>query len=488
MSTGGNKQLYAILMVVVIVAAGSLAAIALLQNPGSGNPILDITGSDDTTHTLTMNELLSLTPIERLGSYENSYNNTRGLGTYIGARVSDIVALVGGMDANDIVVINASDGYSQTFTYENVYPSLAQYGIQGDMVIAYSFNGTTIPDYEEGPRVMFLPEDGFFSNADASAVIDPEFSAGAAGPKLVSNVAEISVMNRPQPEADILTIKSGSTTLGYTLSEIMDLPSETGLGGYKKSSGTIVGPFEYTGVSVEYLLNQTGILPVEYTIEVISDDGYTTYYNRTQVDEGVFEAYDESGNPIGPQEFTLILAYAEGGSPLPEGGPLRIATLSEDSYLSDGHWWAKLVVNITLIDEVEPWLLSLSGVQDWEMPHDTYYALASCSHHRTEVTFDSTTYAGVPLWTIVSSMDGGEDAHYTFNVSLAVAGYNVSIMDDIGTSVNLTSVQLAGNASIVIAGWANGTLLEGGDWPLMLVTSEGTMLGNVIRIEMWGFD
>ncbi len=485
MSDGGNTKLYAVLAIVLIIAAGSIAAIVALQSPGSDAPVLELEGNDGTTHTLTMNELLAITPIERIGSYENSYNNTSGLGTYIGAKISDIISLVGGMDTNDVVIVNATDGYAQTFTYANVYPNTAEYELQGDMVLAYTFNATTIPDYEDGPRIMFLPEDGLFSNADAAEVIDPDFSAGAAGPKLVSSVAEITVMPR---EAEILTVKNEDTILGFTMTELMNMPSVTGMGGYKRSSGTIVGPFSYTGVPIEYLLNQTENLPVEYTIEVVSDDGYTTYYNNTQVRDGIFEAYATDGAPIGPQEFTLILAYFEGGNPLLEGGPLRVATISSDSYLSDGHFWAKLVVNITLIDEVEPWSLELNGVQQWIMTHDSYYSLGSCTHHRTEVTVDGTVYAGVPLWTLVSSMDGGEDVHYTFNVSLAVAGYNVSLFDDDGAFVNFTSVQLAGNATIIVAGWANGTLLEGDDWPLKLATPEGMMLGNIVRIEMWGFD
>ncbi|MDF1537994.1 MAG: hypothetical protein P1Q69_03735 [Candidatus Thorarchaeota archaeon] len=481
--TGDTTKLYAILAIVIIVAAGSVAAIVFLQTQGIGEPVIDIEGSEGSTHTLTMNELLSFTSVEAFGSYENSYNNTRGAGTYIGARISDILSLVGGMATDEIITVNATDGYSQMFTYSNVHPNTTEYAIQGDMVLAYSFNGTSIPEFEDGPRIMFLPEDGHFSNADAATVIDSEFSAGAAGPKLVSNVAEIVIASRPEPEPDVLTIKRGSSVVGYSWDDLLVQPSETGMGGYMKSTGTIVGPFQYTGVSIEYLLNQTGVLPAEYTIEVIADDGYTTYYNRTQVN-GVFDSYDQSGNPAGVNQFSLILAYHEAGEPLVDGGPLRVATLNEN-YLSDGHFWAKYVVNITLIDEVEPWYLQLAGVQPWNMTHDEYYSLASCPHHRTGVTYDGVLYEGVPLWTIISSMDGGDDTHYTFNVSLAVSGYNVSIYDELGNCVNFTSAQLAGNASIIIAGWANGVLLDEPDWPLKLATPEGNILGNVICIKMW---
>lgn len=635
--TGSSTKLYAFLAIVLIVAAGSIAVIIFLQQPASG-PSLDVIGSDGSRRAVTLSELQALPIVERGGSFENSYGNIRGSGLYKGAKISDIIELVGGMTESEVVIINATDGYNQIFTYDNVYPNGTWYTYQGDMVLAYEYNQTLIPDYEEGPRLMFLPEDGLFSNDDANMTIDPQFFSGAAGPKLVSNVAEIIISDRP--EAPILDVSISDTTVSYTLSDLMefettsglggfknrmgtlvgpsnytgvaiqtlltdvdslpskyeliavasdgytitydqtvvegttkgydhttgdslgaisctmivayyedselvdsdvplriafvnengdltdsflwlrevvnitirdlgtnilnvirdeniqsyslieliDMPSVTGSGGYKKSSGTLSGPYTFTGVLVEYLLNQTGDLPVEYTVEIVSDDGYTTYYNRSQI-EGTFDAYNgTTGDPVGAKEFDLILAYFEDGAPLSSSGPLRVATLNDGGYFADGHFWAKYVVNITLIDEVEPWFLELEGVQSWNMTHDTYYSLASCSHHRTEVTVAGTVYAGVPLWTIISSFDGGEDVHYTFNVSLAVSGYNVSLFDELGAFVNFTSGQLAGNASIIVAGWANGTLLKGGAWPLKLVTPEGNMLGNVIRIEMWGLD
>ena len=124
-----------------------------------------------------------------------------------------------------------------------------------------------------------------------------------------------------------------------------------------------------------------------------------------------------TGDPVGVISCTLVLAYLEGGNPLEVGGPLRIVTLN-DSYFTDGHYWSKSVVEIKLIDEVEPWHLELHGVEVWNMTHDIYYSLASCSHHRTEVSHENEVYAGVPLYIIVAAMDGGDDEHYIFNTTL----------------------------------------------------------------------
>lgn len=225
-NAGEMKQLYAVLGIVIILTAASLTALVLMQNPSNDEPLLNLQGNDGTTHVLTMGELLSLDSIERAGSYENSFNNTRGNGDYIGATIADIIDLVGGMGPDDIVIINATDGYSQIFTYDNVYPTETQYDIQGDFVLVYSFNGTILPEYTEGPRLMFLPEDGLFSNADAALVVDPEYSAGAAGPKLVSNVAEISVKNR-SASIPVVLAYTASELVYWAISKVMvTIPSD----------------------------------------------------------------------------------------------------------------------------------------------------------------------------------------------------------------------------------------------------------------------
>jgi hypothetical protein len=135
------------------------------------------------------------------------------------------------------------------------------------------------------------------------------------------------------------------------MDEIKGLPSISGYGGYKKSTGTLVGPYNYTGVTILYLLGQSGLLLENYSIEVISDDGYKTTFNRTEV-EGQFLGYNmTTGDNVGVITCTLVLAYQEEGESLEVGGPLRIVTLN-DTYFTDGRYWSKSVVEIRLIDEV----------------------------------------------------------------------------------------------------------------------------------------
>ena len=63
------------------------------------------------------------------------------------------------------------------------------------MVLAYSFNGSLVPQYEDGFRIVFLPEDENYSNDDAAATTLAQYFPDGAGPRCVSNVESISIID-----------------------------------------------------------------------------------------------------------------------------------------------------------------------------------------------------------------------------------------------------------------------------------------------------
>ncbi|MFW9844037.1 MAG: hypothetical protein ACFFEV_05655, partial [Candidatus Thorarchaeota archaeon] len=242
-----QTKLLAIVLVAVMVSGGAIAAIILMQPTGdTSEPLVEIVGKGS-SQNVTLSDLLAMTTVTGNSSYQNTYGNIRGQGIYTGVRISDLVDLVGGMSENDSLRIVAVDDYSQSFDYSKVYPNSTILSIQGDMILAYKFNETTVPDYEDGCRLAFIPEDGYYSNADANATTNP--NPAAAGPQWVSNVVKIEVVEPSPPEPTILELNFEETTLSFTMSELMDLPHITGEGGYKRSTGTISGPFNITGVA-----------------------------------------------------------------------------------------------------------------------------------------------------------------------------------------------------------------------------------------------
>jgi DMSO/TMAO reductase YedYZ molybdopterin-dependent catalytic subunit len=283
-----------------------------------------------------------MTAITRNGSYQNSYGNVRGVGVYTGVLISDLVELVGGMLEDHRVQLTAADGYNQTFEYSKVYPNTTIWDIQGDMILAYEYNGTTMPEYERGFQLMFLPEDEYYSNADANATTDPD--PYGAGPQLVSNVVEIRVL--PEPIALVVDVEGEVEE--FTLADIMEMASVSGEGGYKRNSGTISGPYNFAGVSVLSLIEQITTLPSNYTLTAYSSDGWSSQYTKAVV-EGTVNGYTPAGDPLDVIHSTMVLAYEMDGSPVgEEDGPLRIVFLNEDGNLTDGYRWARQVVNLTI--------------------------------------------------------------------------------------------------------------------------------------------
>lgn len=326
-----------ILIVALLIAGAAMTALVFLQPTNSSSDYyVEVVGSNGVSQNVTLAEMMMMDNVSGNSSYQNTYGNVRGVGVYKGVRISDLVDLVGGMDEGYVVRIIAEDGYSQTFERIKAYPNITIWNLQGDMILAYEYDGLVMPEYEDGFRLAFIPEDGYYSSADANATTEPNPSA--AGPQWVSNVARI----------EILENLYNST---YSVSETMlrTLPSITGEGGYMKKAGDIIGPFNFTGVAFSILLEKFASVPEDYILIVRSSDGYTSEYTKVVV-EGELGGYTPSGDPLDSINSTMILAYEQDGSPIVDGGPLMIAFLNEDGNLTDGFRWAKDVVSITILE------------------------------------------------------------------------------------------------------------------------------------------
>ena len=347
-----QTKLLAVLLVAVLVAGGALAALVMFQPSNTpSDSFVEVLGTG-TSQNVTLSEMLLMESVTGNSSYQNSYGNVRGAGIYTGVNISDLVDLVGGMADDDVLRVSAADGYSQTFERAKVYPNTTTFEIQGYMILAYEFNGSTIPDYEEGFRLAFIPEDGYYTNADANDTTDPNPSG--AGPQWVSNVAKIEVI---APEPDVLTLTYDDTTLSFTMSELKALPSVNGEGGYRRSTGTINGPYNITGVAFSTLLGLLPALPANYTLTAIAGDNWESNYSKAIID-GNLSGYTLTGDPLDSIQSTMVLAYELDGSPIPAGdGPLRIAFINEDGNLTDGSLWAKYIVNLTITEVPVPAIL-----------------------------------------------------------------------------------------------------------------------------------
>ncbi|MHA1302541.1 MAG: hypothetical protein ACTSQE_14160 [Candidatus Heimdallarchaeaceae archaeon] len=297
-------------------------------------------------------------------------------------------------------------------------------------------------------------------------------------------------------EKIIFSLVSQSTSVNYTLSELKDLPSVTGYGGYKRTTGSLEGPHQYTGVPLLTLLNAVGGISQTDDIQITSSDGYMVTFSYEMV-EGHVTAYDsKTGDYVGIGDFQVILAYEQDGAALyPDSGPLRIALISSSSYLSDGHLWSKMVEKIEIVSATATWTVYLYGVKNDSIDRAAFESAMSCGSAPHRQIYEvqegdrNHTYEGLPLWIIVAIVDGGEteaEPHYVFNDDLAAQGYNITLVNYNGESITLTSQQMARNDDIILAAKKDSLFLNEYEAPLKLVGSDVATEQIIFGItEIW---
>ncbi len=298
----------------------------------------------------------------------------------------------------------------------------------------------------------------------------------------------------------VLTINSGSQTKTLTLHDITHMTGAiTAKGGYKKTTGTIVGPYEYTGIPVVALLAEMGGVLASQELIVRATDEFFVTYSQAMV-HGQVAAFDTQGNDIGQQDLQMVLIYEETGEAELSGGPLRIAYLGEDGYLTDGHLWTKYVCEMEIVAAAANWEIMLYGLRNHTLTRDAFESAMYCgsSPHRAtyEIEDDGRThvYEGIALWVIVSMIDGGEpgdDSHYIFNRNLIGLGYMLSLNTSTGINTTVSFDDMAEDENYILAAKIDSLFLEADEGPLKIVGAALTaeeMVNCIVEIYLYQLD
>ena len=149
----------------------------------------------------------------------------------------------------------------------------------------------------------------------------------------------------------VLTVTSGSKNKSYSMADLQAMKSVTGNGGTKNKKGVVTGPFTYKGVALIDLLNAVGGVASGQIVKFTATDDYTTSVSYDQVTSGGFSMYDTSGNPATPAaKPVLAVVYSSNGTALDSTiGPLEVGILSNESLVSDGSVWAKMLKQIDIV-------------------------------------------------------------------------------------------------------------------------------------------
>lgn len=362
-------------------------------------------------------------------------------------------------DGYDVKII-AGDGYSSTL--DSTY--LAE---NDSYIVACYLNGTPLPE---------LTDDG--KPLAPLKLVGPYLSGG----QKVGNIAriELDVAVAP-PQADLTLI--GSETKVYSLDEVKAMPAYTASGGFKKSTGVIVGPYTYTGVNLTYLTDLVGGISPSNSIKLTASDGYSMTYTYDQVmgDITIYSTNEEETD----EPLTMVLAYEEDGASIPDefGGPLRVAFIRSDIPITDGHFWVKYVNKIEIFGSVDEWDLTLTGAITDITDRSTFESCVGC--HGVDWTDDSDqNWRGIPLWLLVGVVDDdvNEESKHYFNDAVADQGYNVTVIASDGYSKTFSSAFVKRNNNILLVNELNGIALPETDWPLKFTGSDLANNENVKQV------
>ncbi len=316
--------------------------------------VLSLIGKLDAVN-LTFNELTDLGSVAGVAKAQNRFGNWQGMGQYQGVRLSDLVDAMGGMEPGDALKVIADDRYSQEFTYYNVYPDADWLAYQGEFMVAYAFNGTEYGGWDDGLKLVCLPEDGEYSQQDCnwtSAVGQGYNLNPSASARWVRNVAELEVLPGEADWNVTLTGEARKTLSGteYAMfknwfgTSVTDYKNRTwegvpihhfiGLvdGGEARGEGAFNLDLDIQGGDIGY----DGDAGNGYEVRIHAGDGYEKYFSKRSVEEDV-----------------VLLADLQDGNDLGEDAPLKVVVPS-----FSGKYW------VSMIDEVElmpGWPLELQG-------------------------------------------------------------------------------------------------------------------------------
>jgi DMSO/TMAO reductase YedYZ molybdopterin-dependent catalytic subunit len=136
---------------------------------------LTLVALNGTKLVLNQKDIGNLPPLESKGGFKTSIGSLQEIGNYTGVPISELLALVGGMNSSCSLNVTGSDGYSMVYTYNQVQgENFTCYSpATGDevqpiqpftMILAYYQNGVNLGS-DEGPlRLAIVGPQGLLTD------------------------------------------------------------------------------------------------------------------------------------------------------------------------------------------------------------------------------------------------------------------------------------------------------------------------------------
>jgi len=313
------------------------------------------------------------------------------------------------------------------------------------------------------------------------------FGGGCGG----SSTSSSSPLPSPSGKV-VLTLVGEKGEKRFTMNQLEALPSYTGYGGIKSSTGVITLPSKFTGVRLSYLTDLVGGISKSTGVTIVGSDGYGMTFSYDQIMRQGFTAYDPAtGTEQTPKkDLTVIVAYRHGGKLMgTDEGPLRliVAEPTAGGQVVDGHWSVKWIDRISVTKASAQWDVQVQGAQAAHIDKASYVNCASPGCHGSGwVDAQGQRWEGVPLYLVTGMVDGGKKhGPGAYDEALAKKGYEIQLETADGKVVTIYSRAIAGRTDVVLAGKVDGGELPDSSFPLRLVgpgLSKAQMPGRIQRI------
>ena len=229
--------------------------------------------------------------------------------------------------------------------FDNLYPSTSGYAVMWvDEVRIYPGG------YREGKDALPKSYESKMDETYPAPPIPPEglpVHLSFLGCTLPGGLPKATGSDPGEKNGQITLEGSRETVL--TLEDLKKLPTVTGYGSMISTTGVRFGPYLCTGVDLRDLVALAGGMHTDHRIWVSARDGYQWVFEADQLEGQGFVTLGADLRVRESPPLRLVLVYEQDEKPVPynDGGPFRIAIVSDDpGIITEGSFWVKWVERI----------------------------------------------------------------------------------------------------------------------------------------------
>jgi hypothetical protein len=268
------------------------------------------------TRAVTLAELQQLPVTEGYAGIKSSTGRITPPTTYTGVAVSDLVTLVGGIEENMGINVVADDGYSITFSYNQImngefitYDPATGNELASPpeltLIIAYARDGEPLPEDSDGSARLAIV------SAENNQVTDGHWSVKWVRGVELRDFGEdwlLHMEGAVSGDIDRASFESCSAPGCHVATWTDDSAQEWSGVSLWLLAGWIDDEIQHEGPAFNDALANAG-----YTVDVVAADGYTVTFDAARLlrNDNIFVANKVNGNPLNEDNFPLRLVGAD---------------------------------------------------------------------------------------------------------------------------------------------------------------------------------